>query len=209
MRRRALLTGLAAVPVGSSLVSAEEEAVLRVTLNKADPGKSRGNVVGLSGFSFSVGFGRDGFRAEGESFVGGSSLLGKFRVNAILTKTSFEMDEALVKKSGRSRDWLAENLFRNMSSIDFDDDGRGGEYGSAFIGLEPIDSKAKQPFHFGEYQGVFRWYSYAIHGTQDESRIGKRVTGGCINVGQKDLGRLVERLKVGHVVEVVEAPAGR
>lgn len=67
---------------------------------------------------------------------------------------------------------------------------------------------ARQPFHFGEYQGVFRWYSYAIHGTQDEARIGRRITGGCINVGSEDLLQLVGKLEAGSVVEVVDGETG-
>lgn len=197
-----------ALGVAAAPRSEENGVVLRILLNKEQPGKSRGIFAGTPGDSFPVGFGRDGFRREGQSFVGGSSLLGRFRVNAILTKNSFVMTDELVRESGRSRRWLAENLFANMSAIDFDGDGRGGEYGAAFIGLEPLDSTARQPFHFGEYQGVFRWYSYAIHGTQDEARIGRRITGGCINVGSGDLLQLVGKLEAGSVVEVVDGETG-
>ncbi|MDF1741426.1 MAG: L,D-transpeptidase [Verrucomicrobiales bacterium] len=79
---------------------------------------------------------------------------------------------------------------------------QGGEYGDCFIGLQPVNSTTKQPFHFGEYKGVFRWYSYAIHGTQDQSRIGKCVTGGCINVGAADLAALMAALDLNDRVAV-------
>ena len=141
--------------------------------------------------------------AEGEVFKGGYSLLGKFRINAILSGDRFEMDAKLIETSGKSKEWLQKNLFKNMSSIDFDGDGKGGEYGSAFISLEPVDLKAAQPFRFNTYKGVFRWYSFAIHGTQDEKRIGKCITGGCINVKQESLVELLRKLKLGDHVEIV------
>ena len=200
MRRREWFCSAAAF--FPALVAGESESPqLRVVLNRETPYESFG-VLQNEKTVFRVGFGKNGIKPEGSTFEGGHSLLGRFRVNAILSETVFQMTETLVRQSGKSREWLADNLFSNMSSIDFDGDGEGGEYGSAFIGLAPIDSAAKQPFHFGEYQGVFRWYSYAIHGTQDESRIGKSITGGCINVGEKDLVMLVEQLKLGDLVEV-------
>lgn len=172
---------------------------VQIFLDPAAPETSYGL---MDGETFPVGLGRAGVTKEGLAFRGGSSLLGEFTVSAVLADDRFEMEDALVKQSGKSETWLRENLFLNMSSIDFDGDGQGGEYGAGFIGLKPIDTKAKQPFHFGNYQGVFRWYSYAIHGTQDESRIGKCVTGGCINVGVGSLGALLQRLKVGDRVSI-------
>lgn len=205
MKRRTLLTAWGALGVSVSVDAADEKPVLRIELNLREPEKSVGRFTDGPVSPFPVGFGKNGFRNPGEKFVGGSSLLGEFVVNAILTSTSFQMTDELVAESGRSRDWLAKHLFTNMSSIDFDGDGKGGEYGTAFLGLEPVNSKVEQPFHFGEYRGTFRWYSYAIHGTQDENRIGKRVTGGCINVGQKALALLVERLQLGSRVTVEAA----
>ena len=175
---------------------------LRILLNPENPAQSYGEMIGEKGFRFSVGLGRDGITPSGKAFRSGSSLLGEFRINAILTARRFEMEKSLILKSGKNEAWLRENLFSNMSSIDFDGDGKGGEYGEAFIGLEPVDSKAKQPFHFGDYKGVFRWYSYAIHGTRDESRIGKCSTGGCINIGKADLGKVIDAVKVGDRVSV-------
>lgn len=183
-----------------AFVAEAGEPVLSIVLDQESPEKSFGRWRGME--SFLVGLGRDGFLPAGSSFKGGSSLLGDFEVNAILSHERFEMEESLIKSSGKSAEWLAESLFSNMSSIDFDGDGHGGEYGDAFIGLKPLHSAAEQPFHFGEYAGVFRWYSYAIHGTQDESRIGKCVTGGCINVGKEDLLELLQQLKLGDFVRI-------
>lgn len=184
-------------------VSGKEPAVaLRILLDTDKPELSYGQLEANSDFRFSVGLGAKGVAPAGSAFRPGYSLLGQFRVNAILARDRFEMEEDLVERSGKSRDWLRAHLFANMSKIDFDRDGKGGEYGSAYISLAPIDSKAEQPFHFGDYAGVLRWYSYAIHGTQDPSRIGKRITGGCINVREKDLDILLRTLCLGDVVEV-------
>lgn len=202
MKRRSWIQGCVAAALPAWAVEPAEPA-LTLFLDPDDPTRSVGVLPG--GTTFPVGFGRKGIRPAGTSFIGGFSLLGTFEVNAILAIDRFEMTEALVAESGKSRQWLAENLFRNMSSIDFDGDGRGGEYGNAFLGLAPLESEAKQPFHFGEYRGVFRWYSYAIHGTQDEERIGRKITGGCINVGARDLAILVAKLKLGDIVRVVAA----
>lgn len=181
-----------------------EKAKASFHLSAEEPEKSHGITTIRGKARFPVGFGRNGLTEEGKAFKGGSTLLGEFRVTAVLSKSRFEMEPELVKSSGKSKAWLRQNLFSNMNSIDFDGDGKGGEYGSLFIGLHPIDSKAKQPFHFGNYKGTFRWYSFAIHGTQDESRIGKCVTGGCINVGEEHLKFLAQRLKVNDLVSIQE-----
>ena len=59
-----------------------------------------------------------------------------------------------------------------------------------------------QPFRFNTYDGVFRWYSFAIHGTNDESRIGKAVTGGCINAGKFTMGVLLDTVELGDEVVI-------
>ena len=89
-----------------------------------------------------------------------------------------------------------------MSSIDFDGDGKGGEYGAAFVSLEDLSGR-DQPFRFNVYKGTFRWYSYAIHGTQNQSRIGKAITGGCVNVGTENLDKVLSAVELGDIVEVV------
>ena len=55
---------------------------------------------------------------------------------------------------------------------------------------------------FNTYDGVFRWYSFAIHGTNDESRIGKAVTGGCINAGNLTMGVLLDTVELGDKVVI-------
>ena len=88
-----------------------------------------------------------------------------------------------------------------MSSIDFKGDGRSAEYGIGYISLEPVPA-TPQPFSFNIYNGKFRWYSFAIHGTNDESRVGKAVTGGCINAGKLTLGVLLDTLELGDEVVI-------
>ena len=87
-------------------------------------------------------------------------------------------------------------MFRDMSSIDFKGDGRTAEYGIGYISLEPVPA-TPQPFSFNTYDGRFRWYSFAIHGTNDESRIGQPLTGGCINVERNTLEVLLDRAQLG------------
>lgn len=201
---RILVRGLTSLLwAGLTICAADEVAPVRVIIDSEAPAESRCFVAGQGGASleFPVGYGRNGALQEGSEFKGGYSLLGKFRINAVLSTDRFEMTPELVASSGKTEAYLRENLFANMSSIDFDGDGEGGEYGAAFIGLEPL-SDVVQPFVFESYEGVFRWYSYAIHGTQDESRVGKKITGGCINVGADDLQQLLKRVRVGDLVEI-------
>ncbi len=135
------------------------------------------------------------------------------------------MTPELVARSGKQERYLREHLFRNMNGIDFDGDGAGGEYGGGYISLETLptrgvgrgeggeeetgeEGRVEQPFVFEFYRGVFRWYSFAIHGTQDETRVGRASTGGCINVGRESLRVLLEVLQVGDAVEIRTVAGG-
>jgi len=67
-------------------------------------------------------------------------------------------------------------------------DGKGkiiGAYGPFFIRL-------LTPGH----QGI------GIHGTHDEESIGTRVTEGCIRMKNRDLGRLIKKIKIGDAVVI-------
>ena len=88
-----------------------------------------------------------------------------------------------------------------MNSIDFKGDGETGEYGSGYISLTPAPS-TPQPFTFNKYDGIYRWYSFAIHGTNDETRIGQSITGGCINMQNKDIDKLIRSINLGDKVIV-------
>ncbi|MGC6482210.1 MAG: L,D-transpeptidase [Synechococcus sp.] len=155
---------------------------------------------------FQVGYGHYGVTCAGTRFEEGYTPLGRFKVNAILGKDQFAMDPELIKQSGMSAADLQATLFSNMNAIDFSGDGETGEYGIGYISLEPIDS-VKQPFQFNVYDGKFRWYSFAIHGTNDEKRVGRKVTGGCLNVQEPVLRQLLQTVALGdEVVVTANAP---
>tara|TARA_B100001741_G_scaffold171897_1_gene141877 strand:+ start:120 stop:776 length:657 start_codon:yes stop_codon:yes gene_type:complete len=175
---------------------------IRIQLNGSNPIASEGVLDRAEGpLRFTVGHGRHGIGCEGTTFEEGVTPLGTFQVNAILSNDRFEMDPSLVEQSGKTEEELRETLFTNMNSIDFKGDGETGEYGIGYISLAPVPA-TEQPFRFNTYDGVFRWYSFAIHGTNDETRIGKAVTGGCINTGQLTMGVLLDTVELGDEVVI-------
>ena len=181
------------------------EKPIHIELDQKSPGESKGNLEKEDEkHEFRVGYGKNGVGCKGSRFQEGVTPLGKFKVNAILSKNKFLIDNSLVKTSGRTKEYLKQNLFNNMSSIDFKGDGQTGEYGSGYISLTPVPA-TPQPFTFNTYDGKFRWYSFAIHGTNEESRIGKRVTGGCINMKNEDIDILIENINLGDEV-VITSP---
>lgn len=177
-------------------------APLQIEIDPKQPSNSFGTLLNGKGRTvFKVGFGRQGITCAGTRFEEGYTPLGKFRVNAILSNERFEMEPALITLSGKSEDELAKTLFRNMNSIDFNGDGETDEYGNGYISLAAINS-VKQPFEFNQYDGKFRWYSFAIHGSNDDKRIGQMSTGGCLNVARPDLKALLSVVKLGDEVIV-------
>lgn len=177
-------------------------APITIELDQNIPAKSQGVMVrGDERTTFQVGFGRLGVTCAKTRFEEGYTPLGSFKVNAILSKDRFEMDPKLIAQSGKSKAELKETLFKNMNTIDFKGDGEVGEYGIGYISLEPIDS-VKQPFAFNTYDGKFRWYSFAIHGSNNEQRIGEQVTGGCLNVSEPTLKAMLASVQLGDQVEV-------
>ena len=182
--------------------SGQDQPTISIELDAADPAKSEGTLQSKpTPVSFQVGYGKYGIACADTSFREGETPLGTFKVNAILTPDRFEMDPALIKQSGKSKEYLEENLFKNMSAIDFKGDGETGEYGNGYISLKPL-TETEQPFKFNEYDGKFRWYSFAIHGTNDKSRVGKKITGGCINVDDATMASLLKSVKLGDEVVV-------
>ena len=208
---RSLVMGVVLVSVagcGSSGPLSREghtsKTSIRIQLDAAEPSTSTGelNPGGeREPLRFKVGYGRNGIACAGTTFEEGWTPLGTFRVNAILTKDRFVMDPALEKESGKTETYLRENLFHNMSSIDFKGDGETGEYGEGYISLAPVPA-TPQPFRFNTYDGKFRWYSFAIHGTNDPSRVGQSITGGCINVDRKAMTDLLKTVKLGDEVVI-------
>lgn len=173
---------------------------IQIELDLKDPAKSVAVLRrGKERSAFKVGYGRLGVTCPGTRFEEGYTPLGRFRVNAILSKQQFQMEPALIAQSGQSEAQLRSTLFKNMNSIDFSGDGVAGEYGLGYVSLAPINS-VKQPFAFNRYDGTFRWYSFALHGSNDDQRIGQKVTGGCINLAQPALQTLLKSVKLGDEV---------
>ena len=184
-------------------VTSQTEGPIKIELNQVSPQESKGRAESEGNeMVFEVGYGKNGVGCIGSTFEEGVTPLGTFKVNAIMSQDRFEMDETLIQQSGKAKSYLSENLFNNMNSIDFKGDGETGEYGSGYISLTPVPS-TPQPFTFNKYDGIYRWYSFAIHGTNDETRIGKRVTGGCINMRNKDIKRLIKNIDLGDEVVVI------
>ena len=195
------VAGCAATGPLSGRGNAASKRIL-IQLDGAQPSESTGqlNQKGET-IRFKVGYGRNGIACAGSRFEEGWTPVGTFRVNAILSGDQFEMDPDLVKQSGKSEAYLRENLFRNMSLIDFKGDGETGEYGLGYISLAPVP-ETPQPFRFNTYDGTFRWYSFAIHGTNDPSRVGQSITGGCINVDRQAMADLLKTVKLGDEVVI-------
>ena len=175
---------------------------IRIKLDQKAPSRSFGILTrGQERKVFKVGFGRNGITCAGSRFEEGYTPLGRFRVNGIFSHDRFEMEPALVAQSGKSEAELRQILFRNMNAIDFDGDGEAREYGSGYVSLAPVDS-VKQPFAFNTYEGKFRWYSFAIHGSNNDQRVGQKVTGGCVNVAEAALQSLLSAVKLGDEVVI-------
>ena len=199
-----LLVSLVGCRSNNSLPQQEPQVrePIRIQLDGSNPAASEGVLDRAEGpLRFTVGHGRHGIGCEGTIFEEGVTPLGTFQVNAILSNDRFEMNPSLVEQSGKTEEELRESLFTNMNSIDFKGDGETGEYGIGYISLAPVPA-TDQPFRFNTYDGVFRWYSFAIHGTNDESRIGKAVTGGCINTGRLTMGVLLDTVELGDEVVI-------
>jgi hypothetical protein len=175
---------------------------IKVELDLKDPSMSFGVMPrGGDRLVFKVGSGRHGITCAGSRFEEGYTPLGTFKVNAILSNDRFAMDPTLIAESGQSEAKLKQTLFASMNAIDFDGDGETGEYGIGYISLAPVDS-VKQPFGFNRYAGTFRWYSFAIHGSNNDQRIGQKVTGGCLNVAEPELKTLLRAVRLGDEVQI-------
>ena len=187
---------------GSRKAAAAEREPILVTLDLRNPANSTAMLIrGDQRTPFQVGFGRRGVTCAGSRFEEGYTPLGRFRVNGILTTTRFEMEPALISRSGKSEAQLKQSLFKSMNAIDFDGDQQTGEYGIGYISLAPVGG-VKQPFGFNTYDGKFRWYSFAIHGSNNDQRVGHQVTGGCLNVSEPVLRTLLNAVRIGDEVVI-------
>ena len=126
---------------------------------------------------------------------------GEFYVDVILNKDNKynSIASGNVDKHGRdkryselvlSRAGLAQ-LFKNMNNIDFDYNGMPDRaYGVAYIGLES-DGAVTGP-KMKTYGNTLYWYSIAIHGTPDETNVGRAKSGGCVHLAARDLSWLID-----------------
>ena len=93
-------------------------------------------------------------------------------------------------------------LFDNMNSIDFNNDGKADTaYGIAYIGLEGIEipdkkGNSRKPItgiKLSRYGKTVYWWSIALHGTpKEDENIGKESSGGCVHVPAAELQKLIE-----------------
>ena len=105
----------------------DQTDAIRIVLDANQPDLSKGVFYGpKTPIHFKVGFGRHGIACAGSTFQEGITPLGTFKVNAILSTTTFAMDPSLIAKSGKTEAELRQNLFRDMNAIDFKGDGETG-----------------------------------------------------------------------------------
>lgn len=106
-------------------------------------------------------------------------------------------------------------MFNNMSSLDFDGDGKGDTaYGAGYVGLalspsagSAVKRRASSIVGPGArvYQGKVSWYSIAIHGTPNPERaLGKATSGGCVHVDAKNLKTLLDIVPLGTSVSITD-----
>ena len=137
----AAFAGIVTSCAGSgSAPSADGDAaeLIRIQLDGADPAASTGEgVTGAEPKRSRWASVATASPAQGRALRSWTPL-GTFRVNAILSADRFAMDPDLVKLSGKSEAYLRDNLFRNMSAIDFKGDGETGEYGIGYVSLAPF-----------------------------------------------------------------------
>ena len=98
-------------------------------------------------------------------------------------------------------------LFKNMSTIDFDSDGKSDQaYGVGYIGLE--SKKAVTGPKMRMYGKTPYWFSIALHGTPKRENIGEAASGGCVHVEEEVLTKLIRDgfIKIGTEVKIADTP---
>ena len=58
----------------------------------------------------------------------------------------------------------------------------------------------------GDYALRLSWPAYLIHGTNDPSGVGRRVTAGCVRMYPDDIALLFDRVESGTVVHIIDEP---
>lgn len=175
-------------------------------------------------FETSVGVGRGGL-IQKKSMEDCVTPCGKFSVDLILFHNpKFDcISKELRLKYSKDKDFSSyvsaeeglSRLFENMNSLDFDGDGKPDRaYGAAYIGLNPCSFAHDKGAacatvvtgpKLSKFKNTVYWFSIALHGTPKEAaNIGKAKSGGCIQVPEKELRRIVENglLTIGSTVTI-------
>lgn len=163
------------------------------------------------------GIGRGGLKQK-RNMADSVTPTGQFKIDIILyEKADFNaVSDRIIDKYKQKKKYhgLVSNkeglskLFRNMNRIDFNRDGKSDKaYGIAYIGLDSdnaITGPKLKPYHNGPQY----WFSIALHGTPNESNVGKARSGGCVHVNKADLTRLIEEgiVKIGTKVTIADNP---
>ena len=129
------------------------------------------------------------------------SLTGYGSSGSLSGRGSADKDRIRIELDGSQPSASKGQLDLKGETLHFKGDGETGEYGLGYISLAPVPA-TPQPFRFNTYNGTFRWYSFAIHGTNDPSRVGQSVTGGCINVDRKVMTDLLQAVQLGDEVVI-------
>jgi hypothetical protein len=163
---------------------------------------------GVLTHSEAIGIGRGGL-ADKTSMSDFITPTGTFTVDLVLHAAGTHNAVAPMTVAEEFSPLLAdlEQLFANMSSLDFDGDGSpDSAYGDAYIGLHS-DSAVTGPKMRRHSGGTPYWYSIALHGTVPEN-LGEANSGGCVHVDGSLLDRLIrdEVLALGSTVTISDAP---
>ena len=148
--------------------------------------------------------------------IGRGGLLDKSSMSDLVTPTGiFTVDLVLheggelnaVAEPERLGELSLDQLWRNMSGIDFDGDGQPDRaYGGVYVGLNGEGTGPKMRQH--SRSGTAYWYSIALHATPLPENLGAANSGGCVHVDEQLLLSLVEDGTLGLGSTVVIADGG-
>jgi len=170
-------------------------------------------------FQDPVGVGRGSLRIK-RSMGDLVTPTGEFLVDLILYKDkgfdAVSADDLRRYKNSRfstlisSESGLA-RLFTNMNQIDFNNDGKADHaYGEGYIGISSLTGAITGPKMY-LYGNTPYWYSIALHGTSQPQNIGGTNSGGCVNVNNTTIAKLIEKalVKIGTRVTIADCPPKR
>jgi len=90
-------------------------------------------------------------------------------------------------------------LFLNMNSLDFNDDGKADRaYGDGYIGITSDDNKSVTGPKMQFLGQIPYWCSIGLHGTSDPKSIGKTNSGGCVHLP----ANIISDLILNHLVSI-------